>query len=112
MSLCSGLNNDNIYLAHKYANWTGLHQENVSHFTLQMDEALSMWELESLSESSLAPTTGVQVGESHVAGGWTAGAFLGFLSLCALSRPGSFSIVRLLTCWLRAPKALKASKNE
>ena len=54
-------------------------------FYSAMDEALSMWELESLSESSLAPTTGVQVGESHVAGGWTAGAFLEFLSLSAIS---------------------------
>lgn len=44
-----------------------------------------MWELESLSESSLAPIPGVQAGETHIAGGWTAGAFLEFLSLCALS---------------------------
>lgn len=77
-----------------------------------MDEALSMWQLESLSESSLAPTTGVQVGESHVAGGWTAGAFLEFLSLSAISWPGSFSIVRLLTCWLRAPKVCVPRMSE
>ena len=71
-----------------------------------------MWELESLSESSLAPIPGVQDGETHIAGGWTAEAFLEFLSLCALSRPGSFSIVRLLTCWLRAPKVCVPRMSE
>lgn len=51
-------------------------------------------------------------GSPHIAGGWKAGAFLEFLSLCALSWPGSFSIVRLLTCWLRAPKVCVPRMSE
>ena len=51
-------------------------------------------------------------GSPHIAGGWKVGAFLEFLFLCALSLPGSFSIVRLLTCWLRAPKVCVPRMSE